>query len=112
MSDQPNPTSDEIMALADKYAEAEGALAYANNSASSEDVRDRDDAREALSTAIRSYAEEAVRMEREACASIALNACLVPPDGGSPTEEERLVCEEAARRIRSRLADDAQPKGP
>ena len=35
---------------------------------------------------------------REA-AYVAINACLVPPDGGSPTEAERLVCEEAYRRI-------------
>ena len=35
---------------------------------------------------------------REA-AGIAANACLVDPDGGSPTEEERLACEEAYRRI-------------
>lgn len=35
---------------------------------------------------------------REA-AYVAINACLVPPDGGSPTEQERLVCEEASRRI-------------
>lgn len=35
---------------------------------------------------------------REA-ASIAFNACLVPPDGGNPTEAERLVCEEAGNRI-------------
>jgi hypothetical protein len=38
-------------------------------------------------------------VERKRCAYIASNACLVLPDGGSPTEEERLVCEEAARRI-------------
>ena len=35
---------------------------------------------------------------REA-AYVAINACLVPPDGGSPTEAESLVCEEAYRRI-------------
>lgn len=35
---------------------------------------------------------------REA-AGVAFNACLVPPDGGNPTEEERLVCDEAYRRI-------------
>lgn len=35
---------------------------------------------------------------REA-AYVAFNACLVPPDGGNPTEEERLVCDEASRRI-------------
>ncbi|WP_422049877.1 hypothetical protein [Shimia sp.] len=45
---------------------------------------------------------EAVKVEREACAYIALNACLVPPDGGSPTEAEAAVCDEAARRIRAR----------
>ena len=38
--------------------------------------------------------------ERERCAQIALNGCLVPPDGGSPTEAERMLCEEIARRIR------------
>ncbi len=36
----------------------------------------------------------------EQCAKVALVACLVPPDGGQPTEEERLVCEEACARIR------------
>ncbi len=29
----------------------------------------------------------------------AKNACLVPPDGGSPTEAESDLCDEAARRI-------------
>ena len=46
---------------------------------------------------------------REAAASVASNACLVPPDGGNPTEEERLVCEEAWRRIRA-LPLPGQPK--
>lgn len=32
-------------------------------------------------------------------AFVAANACLVEPDGGNPTEEERLVCDEARRRI-------------
>lgn len=32
-------------------------------------------------------------------AEVAKCACLVPPDGGSPTEEEWRVGEEAARRI-------------
>ena len=42
----------------------------------------------------------AARVEgMRAAASIAANACLVDPDGGNPTEEERLVCEEAYRRI-------------
>ena len=66
-----------------------------------------------------------VMQEREACARIAEEACLVLPDGGSPTEEECEVAAEAARRIRARstrasvlsvlrCADDVlahQPKG-
>jgi hypothetical protein len=40
--------------------------------------------------------------EREACADIAFNGCLVPPDGGSPTEAERLMCEDIANAIRAR----------
>jgi hypothetical protein len=52
--------------------------------------------------------------EREACADVALNACLVPPDGGSPTEEDRLMCERAAdlilaRSVPSDLPFDARP---
>lgn len=30
---------------------------------------------------------------------IAIHACLVSPDGGSPTEEEREICAEVARQI-------------
>jgi len=33
------------------------------------------------------------------CADIAFNACLVPPDGGSPTQEEVDVASEACSRI-------------
>lgn len=47
---------------------------------------------------------EAILAERDRCARIATEACLVPPDGGSPTEAERLVCEEAARRIRGEFS--------
>lgn len=46
------------------------------------------------------YAQAAVLAERERCALIAVNGCLVPPDGGSPADEERLLCDEIARRIR------------
>lgn len=45
---------------------------------------------------------EAVEAEREACARIAREGCLVPPDGGSPTEEERIMCEGIATAIRNR----------
>lgn len=40
-------------------------------------------------------------VERNRCAWIARHGCLVPPDGGSPTEAERLLCEEIERRIRA-----------
>lgn len=40
----------------------------------------------------------------EAAARVAREGCLVPPDGGSPTEAERLLCEEIERRIRSLAA--------
>jgi hypothetical protein len=44
---------------------------------------------------------------REA-AYIARNACLVPPDGGNPTEQEVAVCDEAYRRILA-LIDQPAP---
>lgn len=47
---------------------------------------------------------QAVLHERNRCAWIARHGCLVPPDGGSPTEAERLLCEEIARRIRAEAA--------
>ena len=43
-------------------------------------------------------------VERNRCAWIARHGCLVPPDGGSPTEAERLLCEEIERRIRAEAA--------
>lgn len=33
------------------------------------------------------------------CANIARNGCLVPPDGGSPSEAESQMCEEIAKLI-------------
>lgn len=38
----------------------------------------------------------------EEAAKIAENGCLVPPDGGSPTEDEREMCEGIASAIRVR----------
>lgn len=38
---------------------------------------------------------------REAAAVSALNACLMPPDGGSPSVWERELCAAAADRIRA-----------
>ncbi len=43
----------------------------------------------------------------EEAARIAENGCLVPPDGGSPTEEEREMCESIASQIRLRKLKDA-----
>lgn len=40
--------------------------------------------------------------ERRACADIARNGCLVPPDGGEPTEAERLMCDAIAAAILAR----------
>ena len=48
------------------------------------------------------FAKLVAQHEREACAVIAFNGCLVPPDGGSPTEAERLMCEDIANAIRTR----------
>ena len=39
--------------------------------------------------------------ERQRCARIAREGCLVEPDGGSPTEDEVALCEEIERRILS-----------
>lgn len=38
---------------------------------------------------------------REAAAMVALNGCLVPPDGGAPTAEEAEMCASIAQQIRS-----------
>ena len=40
-----------------------------------------------------------LRDERKRCAEIARNACLVPPDGGSPTAEEAELCNRIAEDI-------------
>lgn len=39
--------------------------------------------------------------ERERCARIAVNGCLVPPDGGSPTQDEVRMCDHIAVSIRN-----------
>jgi hypothetical protein len=48
-------------------------------------------------TRLRPRGREAI----EAAAKVAENGCLVPPDGGSPTEGERLMCEDIAKAIRA-----------
>ena len=57
--------------------------------------------------------EAAIKRALEGAASVAQNACVVPPDGGSPTEDEEAVCRAAADYILA--LDPAQfieePKG-
>lgn len=50
---------------------------------------------------LRAIAKEVDMQTRKECAEIARNACLVPPDGGSPTEEESLLCDRIAEHILS-----------
>lgn len=57
------------------------------------------DAQAALDAMLDAAREEGRREALTEAAYIACNACLVPPDGGNPTEDERLVCDEAYRRI-------------
>ena len=48
----------------------------------------------------------------EEAAKIAETGCLVPPDGGSPTEEEREMCENIASAIRiHKLCSVTRPDG-
>lgn len=49
----------------------------------------------------RSAALDAWNAATKSAAKIAQEACLVLPDGGSPTQEEADICEEAKRRILS-----------
>lgn len=44
---------------------------------------------------------EGIRLGLEAAAQAAHNGCLVPPDGGSPTEAEIVLCDEIETRIRA-----------
>lgn len=43
------------------------------------------------------------------CAKIAHDACLVEPDGGSPTEDEAAVCDAASSRILALLGQRVHP---
>ena len=45
------------------------------------------------------FAKRIEKAERERHAWIARNGCLVPPDGGSPSDNEREMCEQIAKRI-------------
>ncbi len=43
--------------------------------------------------------EHAKKSVRERCANIARNGCLLPPDGGSPTDAEVEMCDSIAKAI-------------
>lgn len=67
----------------------------------------------ALATTEQTAALDTIRAEARAqgmreAAYIAFNACLVLPDGGNPTEEERLVCDEAYNRILAAITKGAK----
>jgi hypothetical protein len=59
---------------------------------------------EAITVGIQKIEAAARAKAIEECARIADCGCLVPPDGGSPTEGERLMCEDITRRIRALAA--------
>lgn len=70
---------------------------------------------QAMQASIEAVAPFLYRAGREAglreAAKMARNACLVLPDGGSPTEEERLVAEAAHDRILALIGPRFTPPG-
>lgn len=62
-----------------------------------------------VDTAIpKAEADAMVAAARRDAAYVAAHACLVEPDGGSPTPEEIAVCDEASKRILARTPADAR----
>ena len=59
-----------------------------------------------ISSALSTAFEEGKRVERERCAKIADDGMLVPPDGGSPTDDEIRVAQDIASAIRKEQTDD------
>jgi hypothetical protein len=53
---------------------------------------------------------EALEQALREAAKIARNGCLVPPDGGTPTEAERLMCDHIAAAIDALLTPSAAPE--
>jgi hypothetical protein len=53
----------------------------------------------AIAGAITAAHQTGVEAMRELAGYVAIHACLTPPDGGSPTEDEREMCAEVARQI-------------
>lgn len=63
------------------------------------DLLPQDIARKAWSDAEETAFQVGVEAMRELAGYVAVHACLTPPDGGSPTEDEREMCGEIARQI-------------
>lgn len=61
--------------------------------------REGDAAALTLAGQFRIEAEAALDIALKAAADVARNACLVPPDGGAPTETESEMCDRAADAI-------------
>ncbi len=72
------------------------AIMNAMGTASSDTFWYPDQARNLARAAIAEYESALI----EQCARIAENGCLVPPDGGSPTVEEKEICDSIATEIR------------
>ena len=65
-------------------------------------ISQRNQLRDQMRAAIAAVAPLIAAAEREECARIATYGCLVPPDGGSPTENEVDMCNSIAAAIRAR----------
>lgn len=86
-----------------QQADEEGIMVLVSRRA----IHECKDERDALRAQLQAARDEAL----EDAAYQAQHACLVPPDGGSPTEEEIAVCDEAAKRIRALKSTSAEGEG-
>ena len=71
-----------------------------------EGVKSYEEAMAYLKTMHRRQAKAAISIILEEAAKVAEKGCLVPPDGGSPTEDERIMCDGIAAAIRGLGGDD------
>jgi hypothetical protein len=67
-----------------------------------------DETASAITDALLYARREGWEAGREAAAKVAEHGCLVPPDGGSPTNAEREMCEAIAVAIRAILDEQLQ----
>lgn len=86
-----------------QQADEEGIMVLVSRQA----IHECKDERDALRAQLQAVRDEAL----EEAAYQAQHACLVPPDGGSPTAEEVATCDEAAKRIRALKSTSAEGEG-